>query len=237
MVPGSLADIRLLAGMADAEIGELERQCLWSTCKAGDQIIGHETEGCDAYFIVDGEVRVLSHSSTGREVAFANIGAGGYFGELAAIDRRARSANVVAVQDCLLAAVSPNVFMALVRSHSEIAVRVLQKMVNIVRISDERIMDLSTRGAVERIYSELLRLAEPDAANPAILSVWPLPTQQDMAANASTTRETVARVLSQLTKDGIIERKNRAMYIRDSSRLSDLAMGEAETNGSGGAQK
>ena len=42
------------------------------------------------------------------------------------------------------------------------------------------------------------------------------------AATASTTRETVARVLSQLAQDGIAERKSKTLYIRQVDRLRQL---------------
>jgi hypothetical protein len=53
--------------------------------------------------------------------------------------------------------------------------------------------------------------------------IYPLPTQAQIAALASTTRETVARVLSQLQSDGVTERKSKTLYIRQLETLQRLA--------------
>jgi len=51
-----------------------------------------------------------------------------------------------------------------------------------------------------------------------------MPTQSEIAARAGTTRETVARVISQLTQDEIIQRKGRTLYINDRERLQMIAV-------------
>jgi DNA-binding GntR family transcriptional regulator len=54
----------------------------------------------------------------------------------------------------------------------------------------------------------------------------PLPTQETLAAHVGTTRETVARALSQLAKTGITRRRGRELMIRDRALLE--ALGEPE---------
>jgi CRP-like cAMP-binding protein len=82
-------------------------------------------------------------------------------------------------------------------------------------------MDLSTLKAVQRVYVEVLRLARGDGGETSIIS--PMPTQRELARRASTSRETVARVLSQLVKGGILARKGRTVRILDMDRLRTLA--------------
>ena len=48
-------------------------------------------------------------------------------------------------------------------------------------------------------------------------------SHSEIASRASTTRETVARVLGQLAQAGIVERKSKALYVRDKERLERLA--------------
>jgi CRP/FNR family cyclic AMP-dependent transcriptional regulator len=63
---------------------------------------------------------------------------------------------------------------------------------------------------------------KPDPVRQGSWLVYPLPTQAQIAAQASTTRETVARVLSHLASDGIAERKSKTLYIRQIDRLKQL---------------
>jgi CRP-like cAMP-binding protein len=201
----------------------IESRCQWSRFKAGEDIIDRDSENRDVYLVVEGRVRIVNFSSTGREIAYANTAAGGYFGELAAIDGNRRSAAVVAVEDCLLAALSPGVFLKLLVKHPSVSMKVLQRLTNIVRTSNDRIMDLSTLKAVERVCRELLRLTKPDAAVAELRVIRPMLSHNEIASRASTTRETVARVIGQLSTRGIVERKHKALYIRSVERLERLA--------------
>lgn len=189
----------------------IESRCQWSRFKAGEDIIDRDSENRDVYLVVEGRVRIVNFSSTGREIAYANTAAGGYFGELAAIDGNRRSAAVVAVEDCLLAALSPGVFLKLLVKHPSVSMKVLQRLTNIVRTSNDRIMDLSTLKAVERVCRELLRLTKPDAAVAELRVIRPMLSHNEIASRASTTRETVARVIGQLSTRGIVERKHKAL--------------------------
>ena len=118
---------------------------------------------------------------------------------------------------------SPDAFGALLAGQSAVAFQVLRRLARIIRVCDERILDLSTLGAVQRVYVELLRLAGPDAAVPSLRSIYPMPTQADVAARASTTRETVARVIGQLSQGAIVERKGKTLYIKRPDDLETLA--------------
>jgi hypothetical protein len=88
-----------------------------------------------------------------------------------------------------------------------------------VRAGDLRIMELSTLAASHRVYAELLRMAEPDAAVPGRWVVRPLPPLREIASRVSTTRETVARALGQLYRGGLARRRGRVLYLSDRDRL------------------
>jgi DNA-binding transcriptional regulator YhcF (GntR family) len=68
----------------------------------------------------------------------------------------------------------------------------------------------------------VLKACRPDPVRNGSWIVYPLPTQAQIAAQASTTRETVARVLSQLAVEGVAERKSKTLYVRDIAKLQAL---------------
>ena len=218
-----LANVVLLDGLSDDEKRNLEKRCRWRRYQTGEQILDKDSSDRDVYFVAEGALQVVNFSMTGRETALARLAAGSFFGELSAIDGQPRSASVVALENCLLGSLSPQLFIEQIVSHPELAVRVLQRLAGIVRSCDERIMDLSTLGAVERVYRQLLRLAEESPVDPGSWLIRALPTHKAIAAMASTTRETVARSVSQLAAGNIVERKGRILYLRDRERLEKLA--------------
>ena len=222
MVEHCLAEIGLLQGLEERARRELELRCRWLRVNANEQIIDRESDSRDVYFIVSGRARVVNYSLSGREITFDEFGPGDYFGELAAIDGQPRSANVVALTDVFLAKAAPQTFISLVTSHPTVCERVLESMARVVRTSSERIMDLSTLGANNRVFAEILRLARANEAENGTAAIKPIPLHADVASRVSTTRETVARVFGDLTRRGLLDRQKDRIIVRDMEELEEM---------------
>lgn len=222
-LPVSTLDrIEVLAPLSPQERSAVARQCSWRRYAAHEQIIDRMSETKDVCLVVEGRVRVVNHSLSGREVSFDEIEAGGFLGELSAIDGEPRSATVEALEETLVAFMAPRLFLDLVAGNAQMARNLLLRLTGVIRRSTERIMDLSTLGANNRVHAELLRLAKPGrkANNTALIA--PIPVHGDIAARVSTTRETVARVLNDLAREGIVERTANALVIRNFEALEDM---------------
>ena len=228
-VQRSLDKIPVLAPLPEAVRRELEKRCVWKEYKNDEQIIDRESESRDVYFVVGGVVRIVNYSYSGREVSYDEIRAGGMFGELSAIDGKPRSASVVSIKRSLIASLAPEIFKKTMREHPEFAVSVIERLAAIIRTSNDRIMDLSTLGAYTRVYAEILRLARTLAKEDAESAVIdPLPVHSDLAARCGTTRETVARAVSDLIKKGVAEKAGSGLAIKDLWGLKDIVEGGDE---------
>jgi CRP/FNR family cyclic AMP-dependent transcriptional regulator len=224
-MPRSLAGVDLIACLDDAARQAIERRCLWRRWSPGEQIIDRETQSNDVYFVVAGLARVIDYDDSGRrEVIFDEIGPGGYFGELAAIDGEPRSANIVAAEETVTALLSGDAFIETLFQHRDVGLAFMRRMSEMIRQSTTRIMDLSTLGAHNRIYAEILRQARTGGGRPPNTAIiHPVPVHSDIAARVSTTRETVARVLSELTHWRLLQREHDSLVILDLERLTELA--------------
>lgn len=221
-----LCRVRLLRALPATECAALAARCGWRHYRAGQTIIARDSGERDFLFVVEGRAQVIDVTDRGREVVYAEIAAGGHVGELAAIDGGPRSANVVAVTDCLIAALPVAGFRALLLRHAQISLDLLEDVVRMVRVADLRITELSTMGAVERICRELLRRAEPHQGD-APLAVRDLPTQETLAALTGTTRETVGKIIMQLAHAGLVRRRQRSRLLIDLERVRGFAGIEA----------
>ena len=215
----TLDGIAVFAVLDDSERAKLQSLCRWRKCKGGDNIFEAGSPSDEVFFICEGAVNIVDFSPAGREVTFATLNAGELFGELAAIDGRPRSAGVVAAGDCLLATLSSKHFLDMLHQNAGFSFALLERLAHMVRTGDVRVMELSTLGAAKRIYAELLRMAVPDAATPGLWIIRPLPPLREVASRVGTTRETVARTLSQLYPSGLIRRKGRNLYLMDRARF------------------
>ena len=227
----NLDNIELLKDLTHEERGLLSGKCTWKTYSSNEQILERSSTSRDIFFVVDGAVNVVNYGVSGREVAYATVEAGQYFGELSAIDGKPRSANIIASKKCLLASLSPENFNELLLQHPEIMMQVMQRLARIIRINDDRILDLSTLGAVQRVCQELLRMAKPDPVTPNSWLIYPMPTQSVIASRVSTTRETVARVLGQLAGDDLVLKKGKNLYLKDKEGIEDFISSLAVTPG------
>lgn len=218
----SLKVVALFEGLSDKERESYEQRCAWKHFKADEQIIDRLSDTHDVYFIVRGDVRIVDYSLTGREISFDDLHAGEYFGEIAAIDGKPRSASVKALSDSLLAIMPPDVFRKMVTEHPSAALALMRRLAKIIRASTGRIMDLSTLDAHDRVCAEIVRLARPSLTEEGTARISPIPIHADIASRVSTTRETVARVLSELTKQGVMKREHDALLVLDFETLESL---------------
>ena len=101
----------------------------------------------------------------------------------------------------------------------QVTIKILKGLAKIVRASTKRIMDLSTLGANNRVHAEILRLANLGLRHDNNATISPFPIHGDIASRVSTTRETVNRVFSDLSRKGIVKRSKNDLVILDLARL------------------
>ena len=202
----NLSGIDLLSDLDSGDLKKIEEACSFKRFADQEQVIDRQSESTDVYFVISGDVRVVNYSLSGREIALDDMAAGAYLGELAALDGEPRSASVMALSDCLIAAMPQEQFLPLLEKHPSIALKVMKVLARVVRTSTDRIMDLSTLAANNRVQADLLRLAKDHVDDSNTAEISPIPVHSDIASRASTTRETVARVLSDLARRGVVER-------------------------------
>ena len=218
----NLSGIELLVDLNPGDLKKIEEASSFRRYASHEQIIDRQSETTDVFFVVSGDVRVVNYSLSGREIALDDMTAGGYFGELAALDGDPRSASVMALTDCLIAALPQERFLPLLEKHPSIALKVMKVLARVVRTSTDRIMDLSTLAANNRVQADLLRLAKGHLGDDNTAEISPIPLHSDIASRASTTRETVARVLNDLARRDVVERQKEALVVLDVDLLSDM---------------
>lgn len=226
---GSLGTIELFAGLPPDKVEAVSRRCSWRRYGPGQQILGHLDDTKDVYFIVQGKVRATVFSLSGKEVTFRDIDAGSVFGEYAAIDGEPRSANIVSLNDSLVASLSPDGLWDVLMTYPEVAGEMMKLLTQQIRVLSERVFEFSALAVKNRIHAELLRIARDclEGENRAVIS--PVPTHADIAQRVSTHREAVTRELSAMARDGLVERHGSTLVVPDVERLETLvseALGE-----------
>jgi CRP-like cAMP-binding protein len=217
-----LKQVRLLQGLSQERLEILAAQCSWRRVEPGQVIVARNSPDRDVHFVVSGRVRVTSFSAGGRQVTFRDEEAGEMFGDLAAIDAKPRSADVLALDHVLVASLSPAHFRELIAQEPLVREQVLQRLAGLVRLLSERVIALSTLGVQNRIHAELLHLARLSGQAGNRVRIAPAPKHADIASQVSTYREQVTREFSALARQGLLEKDGTALVLTDLARLERM---------------
>jgi CRP-like cAMP-binding protein len=227
--PSGLRRLDIFSALADHALARVARECIWREYAPGETILDHQDTSTDVLFLLSGRARIIIYSADGKAVLYADLGAATLIGEIAAIDRKPRSAGVEALEPCTIAFLSADRFEKLMMSEPTVAVRTLRHMTAEVRRLSERVFEFSTMMVQNRIQAELIRLAGGAGATHGEATLSPAPSLADIANRVSTHREAVSRELSRLTSMGLLRREHGNLTItnvRKLARLVDEARGE-----------
>jgi CRP-like cAMP-binding protein len=128
-----LADIWLFSACSASQLREIRRVVEEAAVPAGSVLVEEGTVGREFFFIVEGTATVRR---SGRKVA--TLHPGDYFGELALLDRKPRSATVTADTDMTLLVLEQRAFNGLLDVVPAIAHKLLVAMSLRLRDADAR---------------------------------------------------------------------------------------------------
>ena len=213
----------LLAGLSPSALRVIEQKCRWIELKPGDIVFEREDDTRDVFFVVRGSVRAMNFLGSEREVSLADLEVGTHFGELSAVDNRERSARVVANEPAVIAALARDDFLAMLHEHPQVTVKLLGDFASIIRTTNQRVFSLSMLTPRQRVYLEILRMAEPNPKGDGSWLIEIVPNHNEIASWAGTDKIEVANAIGSLVRDGVLERKFKSFIIKDHTRLKSLA--------------
>ena len=175
--------------------------------------------------LIAGRLQVIDHLPDGREVGLNIIQAGNFFGELAVIDRKPRSATLIALTPAIVIQVPGDVSRKLFFEYPPVAEAMMAHCARVIRRANDLRALLALPNSFQRVFALLDYIKGKDSEG--ISSIDDMPTHQEVAIMANTSRETVTRALSMLTAAGIAEKRARQIIIRKPKALKLLAEGTA----------
>ena len=191
------------------------------TCPAGTVLFREGDEGATMYVLQSGRVRISKGSQDGTKT-LAVLGAGEFFGEMAILNRKPRTATAEVVEAARLLVLDAKTFEAMVLSNVEIAVRLIKKLARRLDNADTLIEILMHRDPKARVILGLSREAEQGGIEQDDGSVLVPLTRDELAAQVGLTPEEVADVLSRLTRLRMVEETPEGFVIQDVLRLSEF---------------
>jgi CRP/FNR family transcriptional regulator, cyclic AMP receptor protein len=113
--------------------------------KAGSVLFRAGDEGNAMYLIEHGTVRICVRAKDGHEVTLTELHRGDFFGEMALLDGKPRSADARVAEDARLAVLSREHFLSFVGNNPNVALEMLTTITNRLRHTDELLRHTATR--------------------------------------------------------------------------------------------
>jgi CRP/FNR family cyclic AMP-dependent transcriptional regulator len=143
----SLRAVPIFGSLDDHAAHELRKLISLQTYKAGTRLFAKGDRGDSMYLIESGKVRISFHDQDANLVVLAELGEGDFFGEMALIDGRNRSANADVIGDARLAVLQREAFVTFVRDNPDVAMEMLAALSERIRRTDELLRGRASRNA------------------------------------------------------------------------------------------
>ncbi len=218
----ALLQSELFRALGDAAIDAVVAKAARRQVAAGEALLHRGDPGTAMYVVLQGRLRVSVVSAEGGEMMLGMLGPGEVIGEMALLDGRPRSADVQAMEPCLLLEVGRAQVLALLRGDAELSLRLLAVLSRRLRDVNEAVEDVALLEVPARLARVLLRLARNFGTKQG--NAWRIGVkiaQRDLAMLAGTSRETVNRELRALEADGTIARQEGRLVILRPDRLEE----------------
>jgi len=218
---GSVAHIEscnLFSELAPEELANLRRTVAERRFVAGGEVFKEGDPGDGVYVVGEGLVEISGLVGEKVRYAFSRFGPGDFFGEMAVLDEKPRSASAVAVNDTTLYFIPRAAMLGLLRRSPAVSLRLL-------RVVSERLRQFDTRYLRELLQHERLavvgrfaRSVVHDLKNPLTIIGLTVESACDANATPETRRATAARIRRQLGRIG--ELVNDIMEFSQSPRVA-----------------
>ena len=215
----TLRACRLFRYMDEEERNSLIGRIEWNQVNRGELVVQRHDMGGAMYIVVEGMLLVNQYARSGREVGYRRLGAGHYFGEIAAIDKQPRSANIMALTNAQVGRLPDRLVNELLGRSLGFGRAIMEDLAAIVRSLSARVFELNAVSAACRTQMEILRMALAVGPVDNRATIAPIPTHAEIAALVGTQREAVTRECKRLEARGLVARKGRTLIVLDVDAL------------------
>jgi CRP-like cAMP-binding protein len=149
------------------------------------------------------------------EKILSRLGPGEFLGEMAILNNRPRSATAICAEDCRLLVIDAKTFETMIRSNSEIAVRLIKKLSDRLAEANEQIENLLLTDAASRVVHWLAVTAERGTAAGMKIDMAP----RDLAARVGVKPDQADEALMKLLKAKIVSVHPDGFVVADLGKL------------------
>jgi CRP-like cAMP-binding protein len=181
-------------------------------------------EGVRAHALIKGGVRIAQSGSDGGQIVMRFIGPGEMFGVVALFTDGRYPAEATTLSETLEASWSEAELHDLMNRFPAIAINVIRTIGRRLQEVQDRVRELATQRAEQRVAHAVLRLARQAGlkTGDGTANEFPL-RRQDVADISGTTLHTASRILTAWEKAGFLTTRRRHLTLHEPARILMIA--------------
>lgn len=220
-----LRKIPILSTLSAKDIKEVHRISQVREFEPGSAIFTKAESARHMFVVISGRVKIFIDSHSKKSKTFAYLHPGDFFGEMALVDGKTRSASAEAVVVSKLLLISKNDFKQLLLSDPALTYYLLQTVSERLRRANDEIENLLFRNILGRVSKALYDLAQDTGKQyRGGTLLGDRYTHQELADLVGTTREPLTRALSTLRNAGLITVQRGHYFIKNTEKLGALCL-------------
>lgn len=219
-----LRRLSLFRGLSDEVLTAVAERTVFRSLPQGTILFRKGDPCLGLHVVVEGRVQVYRSNRGGREQVLHLQGPEQPLAEVPLLDGGPYPASARALEESRVLFLPLAQFQWLYRHHPKIADKVIQELGRRLRRMVRLVEKISLRDVPARVAMTLLEFAE-QAGDLRDGTAFELPrTQEQLASELATTRESVARALGHFRRQGWISTKGATIRILDVARLEEVAL-------------
>jgi CRP/FNR family transcriptional regulator, cyclic AMP receptor protein len=223
-----LKNSALLGALPEDVIEKLVMAGQQRTYSKGQVVFRNGEPGDSALIVISGYLKVMNITQDGREVTLNFLAEGDLVGEVAALDGRARMADVIAVEESKILAIFRRDLVPVLLKHPLAMMEIVEALCGKLRIATSIIED----GVFEmqaRLARGIIRLAHQHGMTRSNGICIDLElSQSELGSYVGLSRANVSRQLKQLRATGVIESDGSKIVVLNSEKLAEIARSTGE---------
>jgi CRP/FNR family transcriptional regulator len=218
-----LPEHELFQGLPDGDLAALDERSTALSFAKGELIYSPFDRGESIFLLEEGRVRIYRSAHDGRQLTLAMLDPGMAFGQVAVLDEPTHDAYAEALSDCVVRVLRLGDLERAISAHPQVALNLMRTLSLRLRHAEDQIESLAFRAVPSRLAAKLLELMDRyGRVTPNGIRIDERFTHLQLAEMIGTSRETLTKVLNELRDSGLIDVRERLIWVLDVDGLEAL---------------
>ena len=213
----------LFDGLPDDVIDQLDDRLPATTFAKGELIYSPYERGDAIHVVETGRVRLYRSAPDGRQLTLAMLDRGMAFGQVATLEPDTFDCYAEAMDETRVRTLRLAELERVISLHPSLAVNLLRILAARLREAEDQLESIAFHGVPSRLAAKVLELMDRyGRVTPSGIRIDQRFTHMQLAEMIGTSRETLTKVINDLREAGLVDVRERMVWVLDVEGLERL---------------